>query len=157
MIIIRKLTNTQWSPIHFSSPNKKSENTYKRGGAVCSAWKWLNYFVFIIHWSFAKVSNQEMRREHDSWLWKVWSEDRDGWWERVTWGLISGAGAWHYVHCTMCHLWPVTSPGPAIGQSLRPMTEADPSGLFYPDFFSKKYTHFHYYMPWLSYFVNKHL
>ena len=35
----------------------------------------------------------------------------------------------------------MTSPGAAIGQSLRPMIEADPSGLFYPDFFSKKYTH----------------
>lgn len=22
----------------------------------------------------------------------------------LTWGLISEAGAWHYVHCTMCHL-----------------------------------------------------
>lgn len=63
--------------------------------------------VFVIYRSFAQSSNQEMRREHDSLLWRVWSEDRDGWWERVTWGLISGAGAWHYVHCTMCHWWPV--------------------------------------------------
>ena len=30
----------------------------------------------------------------------------------LTWGLISEAGAWHYVHCTMCHWWPVTRGAP---------------------------------------------
>ena len=131
--------HTMFSTTHFSPPKKnlKSENTYNTSSAT---WKWLKECVFVIYWSFAQSSNQEISREHDSWLWRVWSEDRDGWWERVTWGLISGAGAWHYVHCTMCHLWPVVASGAAIGQSHGPMTEADPSGLFNPDFSQKIYS-----------------